>query len=170
MKLKYLLGVLGAVCVLLSPIKTSANSLSYVQPESSTGIPVEVREYAEIVGHHFNICPELLIAIAERESSLRPDAVNGPCKGLMQINANIHEQAFIDAGWTSEEWNNPYKNMYVAGSYLHELFEKYEDCGIVLGVYHGERNAVENGMSGNLSSYTEGILIRSEELERAYGK
>lgn len=170
MKLKYLLGVLGAVCVLMLPIKASANSLSYIRPEESTGIPIEVREYAEIVGHHFNICPELLIAIAERESSLRPNAENGPCKGLMQVNASVHKQVFIDAGWTSEEWDDPYKNMYVAGSYLHDLFEQYEDCGIVLGVYHGESDAVSRGMSGDISRYATEILKRSEELERAYGK
>ena len=88
----------------------------------------------------------------------------------MQVNAKTHSQRFEDAGWTSSEWDDAYKNMYVAASYLSDLFDKYEDVGIVLGIYHGESKAVEKGMSGNLSSYTTKILERSEELERMANK
>jgi soluble lytic murein transglycosylase-like protein len=110
------------------------------------------------------------MALAERESCFQADAENGACKGLMQVNAKTHSQRFEDAGWSSSDWSDSYKNMYVAASYLSDLFDKYEDVGIVLGVYHGESKAVEKGMSGNLSTYTTKILERSEELERIHQK
>ena len=158
--------ILFAVLSMAPAITAQANSLSYIPTEENTGIPEDIYQNANIIGNEFNICPELLIALAERESCFQTDAENGPCKGLMQVNARTHSQRFEDAGWTSSEWDDAYKNMYVAASYLSELFEKYEDVGVVLGVYHGESKAIEKGQRGELSSYTKGILERSEELER----
>lgn len=162
--------ILCAVLSMAPAITAQANSLSYIPTEEATGIPEEIYTNANIIGNEFNICPELLMALAERESNFTATAENGPCKGLMQVNAKTHSQRFEDAGWSSSDWSDSYKNMYVAASYLADLFEQYEDVGIVLGVYHGESKAVEKGMSGNLSSYTKGILERSEELERIHQK
>lgn len=170
MKKGTILGILIGVVVLSTPIQAQANSLSYIPTEEETGIPSDIYEYANIIGAEFDICPELLLAMAERESCFTATAENGACKGLMQVNAKTHSQRFEDAGWDSSEWSDAYKNMYVAASYLSDLFEQYEDVGIVLGVYHGESNAVEKGMSGNLSTYTTKILERSEELERIANK
>ena len=147
-------------------IQAQANALSIIPTEEVTGIPEEIYQYAEIIGGEFNICPELLLAIAERESRFQENAENGPCKGLMQLNTTCHKAKFEQMGWSAADWNDGYKNMYVAGAYLHELFEKYEDVGVVLGLYHGEAKA----KSGRLSSYTTKILERSEELERLAGK
>ena len=162
--------ILCAVLSMAPAITAQANSLSYIPTEETTGIPEEIYQNANIIGSEFNICPELLLAMAERESCFTATAENGACKGLMQVNAKTHSQRFEDAGWDSSEWADAYKNMYVAASYLSDLFDEYEDVGIVLGVYHGESNAVEKGKSGNLSSYTIKILKRSEELERLSGK
>ena len=164
-------GVILVMVLSMAPsVKAQANSLSDIPTEEETGIPDEIYQYAEIIGDEFDICPELLMALAERESRFKADAENGPCKGLMQVNSSTHKQRFIDAGWTASEWTDPYKNMYVGADYLHDLFEQYEDVGIVLGVYHGEKNAVAKGKSGNLSSYVTKILERSAELERINGK
>ena len=151
-------------------ILAHANSLSYIPTEEQTGVPVDIYQNAEIIGHTFNICPELLMALAERESRFTADAENGSCKGLMQVSTNFHKQRFIDAGWSTNDWDDSYKNMYVAGSYLSDLFRDYEDVGIVLGLYHGESDAVSRGKKGQLSSYVNQILERSEELERIHGK
>lgn len=155
---------------LASSITAQANSLSTIPTYEETGIPEEIYQDAEIIGHQFNICPELLMALAERESRCLPEVENGSCKGLMQVNASCHKQRFIDAGWSQDEWTDPYKNMYVAADYLSDLFADYEDVGIVLGLYHGESNAISKGKSGRLSSYVTGILERSEQLERLHGK
>ena len=167
---KIMAGILLGGTVLSLPITAQANSLSIVPTEEVTGVPEEIFEDANIIGHEFNICPELLMAMAERESRYTATAENGSCKGLMQVSVSCHKQRFIDAGWTTSEWTDAYKNMYVAADYLADLFEEYEDVGIVLGLYHGEKNAIQKGKSGNLSSYVTGILERSEELERFHGK
>ena len=155
---------------LVPSIKAQANSLSNIPTYEETGIPDEIYQDAEIIGHQFNICPELLMAMAERESRCLPEVENGPCKGLMQVNASCHKQRFIDAGWSESEWSDPYKNMYVAADYLSDLFNDYEDVGIVLGLYHGESNAISRAQKGQLSSYVTKILERSAELERIHGK
>lgn len=162
--------ILLMVLSMAPSVTAQANSMSYIPTEEETGVPEEIYQYAEVIGDEFNICPELLMALAERESCFQADAENGPCKGLLQVNATTHKQRFIDAGWSSSEWSDAYKNMYVGADYLHDLFEQYEDVGIVLGVYHGERNAVQKGQSGNLSRYVTKILERSAELERINGK
>ena len=162
--------ILLMVLSMAPSVTAQANSMSYIPTEEETGVPEDIYQYAEVIGDEFNICPELLMALAERESCFRADAENGPCKGLMQVNASTHKQRFVDAGWKSSEWTDPYKNMYVGADYLHDLFEQYEDVGIVLGVYHGEKNAVSKGKSGHLSSYVTKILERSAELERIHGK
>ena len=156
--------------VLVPSITAQANSLSTIPTIEETGIPEEIYQDAQIIGHEFNICPELLMAMAERESRCLPGVENGSCKGLMQVNASCHKQRFIEAGWSETEWIDPYKNMYVAADYLADLFDDYEDVGIVLGLYHGESNAVSRAQKGQLSSYVTKILDRSAELERIHGK
>lgn len=155
--------------MITAPIRVEANSLSYITPEDVDGIPAEISQNAEIIGGELNICPELLEAIAYQESRYNASATNGSCKGLMQV-SYYHDQRFIDAGWSPNDWDDSYKNMYVAAQYLSELFEKYEDVGVVLTVYHGESNAVAKAQSGRLSSYVEDILERSATLERLHGK
>jgi len=162
--------ILLAVLIMALPVQAQANSLSMIPTEEETGIPVEIYQDAEIIGNEFNICPELLLAIAERESRFQAGAKNGSCKGLMQLNTACHKARFEEMGWSSQEWTNAYKNMWVAADYLADLFEKYEDVGVVLGVYHGESDAVRRGQSGRLSSYVNKILERSEELERIANK
>lgn len=169
MKLR-LMGVLLGLAVLCHPVTAYANSISYIPTEETTGIPEDIYQYCEIVGNEFDICPELLMALAERESRCIPTASNGSCKGLMQVSVSFHKERFTDMGWSPEDWDDAYKNMYVAGDYLHDLFEDYDDPGTVLMIYHGESNAISKGESGNLSKYAQGILERSYELERVHGK
>lgn len=169
MKLR-LMGVLLGLAVLCHPVTAHANSLSYIPTEQETGIPETIYQYCEVVGSEFDICPELLMALAERESRCDPTVTNGPCKGLMQVNASCHKQRFLDMGWSPEDWDDAYKNLFVAGAYLHDLFEDYDDPGTVLMIYHGESNAISKGEAGNLSKYAQGILDRSYELERVHGK
>ena len=169
---KRLFAVILALVVFMStPITVKANSLSYIPPEDTDGIPQEIKENAEIIGQQFNICPELLEAIAYQESRYTAEVTNGTCRGLMQINTNIHRNRFINAGWDATEWSDPYKNMYVAAEYLAELFDKYEDVALVLYLYNGDtKNLKRYRESGYLSRYVESILEKSAELERLHGK
>lgn len=137
---------------------------STAQPAGSY-IPAEAQEACVKYGDEYGICPELLMAMIERESSGRPDAESGGCKGLMQISDRWHKDRMERLEVT--DIYDVDGNIHVGADYLAELFEKYEDVGIVLMVYHGEKNVVNKG---KLSSYADWILTRSVELERMNGK
>lgn len=137
---------------------------SVAQPAGSY-IPEEIQNVCVKYGEEYGICPELLMAMVEKESSGRPDAENGGCKGLMQISDRWHKDRMERL-----EVTNIYDvdgNIHVGADYLAELFEKYEDVGIVLMVYHGEKNAATKT---ELSDYADWILTRSAEMERMNGK
>lgn len=86
----------------------------------------------------------------------------------MQIKKSCHKKRMQDLGVT--DLSDIDSNIHVGADYLRELFDDYEDAGIVLGLYHGESNAVARGQSGDLSSYVTSILENSERLERLHGK
>ena len=50
-----------------------------------THISVEAKVSCYEYGEMYDICPELLMAMIEAESSGNPKAANGDCEGLMQI-------------------------------------------------------------------------------------
>lgn len=103
------------------------------------------------------------MAIIERESSGKPDAENGSCKGLCQISEKWHTYRMEELGIT--DIFDPESNIRLCADYLMELGAEYGDVAVALGVFHGESNA-----EIKISSYTVGILERSEELERAHNK
>lgn len=153
-----------------SPLQVSANSNSVQVYEDE--IPENIRQYCELVGTEFNICPELLEAIAFRESSFKPDARNGLHVGLMQINVKVHADRIASYGWTAEDMTDAYKNLMVAGDYLAELYEKYgDDNPIVLGYYSGNTKSVAKYKEyGFLCPYVEDVLERSANYERLHNK
>lgn len=122
-----------------------------------TYIKAEYVEICEEVGEEYCICPELLMAIIERESSGRADARNGACVGLMQVNENYHGDG--------ADLTDPATNIEIGAAYLVELAGEYGDVAVALGRFHGESKA-----EIEISNYTIGILERSEEIERSHGK
>lgn len=142
-------------------INASANS-------DDTYISNEAVVACEKYGEQYGICPELLMAMVETESGGDPKAVNGSCKGLMQVSEKWHQGRMERLGVT-----NIYDtagNILVATDYLYELFEKYGDVGLVLDVYNGNSKAMSNAESGIISEYASKVLTRSEKLERIHGK
>ena len=166
------MGIILGLALLCSPIEAKANSLSNIEDTSeSDGIPTDIRIYAELCGTEFNICPEFLEAIAYTESRFTATAENGSCYGLMQINLNAHKDRIASYGWTEADMADPYRNMMIASDYLRELFEEYEDPGMVLIVYNGATSALPAfKKNGTLPYYANSILKRSEEYERVHGK
>lgn len=94
----------------------------------------EWRDYIEIVAGQYGICPELVEAVIERESSWQPDAVNGTCIGLMQINPEYHMDRMERLG--VEDLRDPYDNILVGTDFLAELFRAYGDIYAVLMYYN----------------------------------
>lgn len=128
-------------------------------------IPLTEEEQKTIqdICKEYNVCYELVLALIERESAYRKDAVSasGTCHGLMQINPVFHD---CDGLYEADS------NVRTGVRYLAKLFNQYEDPGLVLDIYHGDKKAFERYERGQLSSYAKGIFERSEELERRHNK
>lgn len=126
-------------------------------------------EYTEEIGQQYGICPELLQAIAERESSLRIYATNGNCKGLMQISEKWHKDRMERLGVT--DIYDAYGNILLAADYIAELAEQNDDLYYVLMRYNMKRSTAKKLYeAGEYSKYAIGIVERSAELEREHGK
>lgn len=119
-------------------------------------------------GDQYGICPELLMAIAEKESGGNPKAENGGCKGLMQVNPTWHRGRMARLGVTNIY--DERENILVAADYLAELFEDCSEASYVLDVYNGNSKARYNLENGVLSPFAKWILNRSAELEELHGK
>lgn len=133
-----------------------------------THISVEAQVSCYEYGEMYDICPELLMAMIEAESSGNPKAENGDCKGLMQISERWHTGRMAEIG-ADDIWSET-DNIHIGANYLYELFNRYEDVALVLMVYNSESDAVEKAENGYISDYARKILERSAELERWKGK
>nr|DAV18898.1 MAG TPA: hypothetical protein [Bacteriophage sp.] len=160
-KMKMLAIALAASLVLSQPVMAKEE----IEP---THISVEAQAACCEYGEMYDICPELLMAMIEAESSGNPKAVNGDCKGLMQISERWHTGRMEEIG-ANDIWSET-DNIHIGANYLHELFNRYEDVALVLMVYNGESDAVEKAENGYISDYARKILDRSAELERWKGK
>ena len=146
----------------LIPIKVYANEDTYI---SDTAYNACVQ-----YGEEYCICPELLMAIIERESGGQAEAENSGCMGLMQISAKWHKERMYRLGVTNIF--NEEQNIHVAADYLAELFERYDEVYLVLICYNmGESGAQKLFDKGIYESdYAIEICERAEELERLHGK
>ena len=133
-----------------------------------THISVEAQVSCYEYGEMYDICPELLMAMIEAESSGNPKAENGDCKGLMQISERWHTGRMEEIG-ADDIWSET-DNIHIGANSLHELFNRYEDVALVLMIYNGESDAIEKAEKGYRSDYARKILDRSAELERWKGK
>ena len=145
-----------------------SNTMVVTAKGNDTYIKHQYQEYCKIIGDKYNVSPELLMAMIEKESSGNADAENGGCIGLMQIYEKYHKDRMERLGVT--DLYNPFWNIMVATDYLMELAEKYEDLGFVLMKYNGDSRANAYWEAGELSEYAASIIERSAELENVRGK
>ena len=164
-----MLGGLMSGLILTSHITVMAAS----QPDLYDEIPKDIKEYCEEIGQQYDICPELLEAIAWHESRFIPDVTNRKCYGLCQVNIKVHKDRIEKLGYTSEDMLEPYPNIHVAADLLAELYATYgDDNPIVLSLYAGEGwKAVERYKEyGFMTQIVSDILEKSAEYERLHGK
>ncbi len=135
---------------------------------NDTMLSDEAFEACNEIGEEYGISPELIMAIAETESSGNPNAKNGSCEGLMQVAGRWHKDRMkrLDV----EDIYDERGNILIATDYLLELFEEYEDVTRILDEYNGNSAAAGNEERGIVSEYAETVLSRAAELERAHGK
>lgn len=141
--------------------------------QNDDGIPKDIKEYCEEIGTEFNICPELLEAIAWHESRFIPTTKNHNHYGLMQINVEIHRQRIEKYIWTSNDMLKSYENIKVAADYLAELYELYgNDDVIILMMYTGGGwKAVEQYKEYSfLTEDVDHILTRRDFYNELHGK
>lgn len=170
--MKVIFLMLGIVSLFLSSSLSVSAKAEPSTIQYDDGIPEEIRLYCEEVGEQFNICPELLEAMAYNESRFYPTVTNGNCYGIMQVNVKIHAFRLEKYGYTEEDMFDPYCNLMVAADYLADLYEMYGDENpIVLSVYQGNWKAVSRYKEyGFLSNYVQTILEHSAEYERLHKK
>lgn len=129
------------------------------------GIPEEIQLSAYEIGDEYDISPELLMAVAFRESSYDPDAVNGDCTGLMQVSLSWHRDRMERLAVSEADLWEVYPNMLVAADYLRELFEKHKDVDRVLAYYHGESAAKDKDYKA--SGYVKDVITLAQALTDA---
>ena len=136
------------------------------------GIPDDLHEIFEKVAAEYKLCPEIMEAMAYRESRFIATVKSGNHYGLMQINVKIHADRINKYGWTSEDMFDPEKNITVAADYLSELYETYgDDDPVILGIYSGDWKSVSYYKeTGIMSNYVRDVLSRSAGYERVHGK
>ena len=134
--MKKILMIIPFLLLVSLPVKAGSND---------TWIPQSQIDLCESLGAEYGICPELLEALIERESSGKMEATNGSCYGICQINGAV---------W-GYEYDTEEKQIRKAC----EMLLGYE-CEVdeALARYQGQRNPHYDG-------YVEKILTRSHELE-----
>ena len=131
----------------------------------------ELIQITEEVGAMYDICPELLQAQVERESTYRIDATNGSCKGLAQISVKWHTDRMERLGVT--DIYEPYGNILVAADYLRELYNERQDDDtyyVLMRYNMAIDTANQLYAAGEITDYARGIVKRAMELERLHGK
>lgn len=94
----------------------------------------DIIAYTDEIGERYNICPELIQAVIERESHYNPDATNGDCVGLMQVSEKWHTDRMERLGVT--DLYDPYSNILVGTDYLAELWRETSSKGYGDDLYY----------------------------------
>lgn len=129
-------------------------------------------EYCEEIGEQYNIAPELLLALMERESGFNPKAKSkAGAVGLCQIIPKYQKERMEELGVT--DLYDPYSNILVCADILAEFREKYYgDLYLCLMCYNeGEYGGAKiRWDEERYSSYATGIVERAAEFgEVLYG-
>lgn len=153
-----------ATVLLMAAVLTPVTTAS---AENDTWISEEAQEQCITYGEEYGICPELLMAIIEQESSGQAYAENGSCKGLMQVSEKWHKDRMERLGVTDIFEDN----VLVGTDYLSELFAENDDLYWVLMAYNGGIDYANRMYEAEkYSRYAVSIANRSAELERLHGK
>ena len=126
---------------------------------------LQIHIFAECEKH--NIAPAIIIAMIERESNYKADAVgdNGNSLGLMQIQPRWNAERMERLGCT--DLLDPYQNVTVGIDVVAELVGENTDLYWVLMAYNGGRQyATRNMNNETYSDYALTVVERARELEK----
>ena len=119
-------GVIIAAMLMVMPVTAHA-----------TEIPADIQAINQEVEEETNVSRYLLAGLEYSESGFNERAVNnaGTCYGLCQVYKKFHLSRMERLG--VEDLFDKRGNIRVAADLLAELFEQYDDLGMVLLLYGG---------------------------------
>jgi SLT domain-containing protein len=132
-------------------------------------LPVEFQTYINKVAKSYEIAPEIVFSMIEKESAYDTTATsdNGDSEGLMQVQRKHHEERMSRLGCT--DLFDPYKNVLVGVDYLAELLTHYEgNIEMALTAYNaGPSGAYEHYFSHGIEAneYAEAVIENSKKIE-----
>lgn len=125
----------------------------------------EITAAAEGAAERYDIPVELILAVIETESSYRPNAKNGSCRGLMQIHT-------VNLDWLEKDFgreldlyditDNVYAGSYILAGYYH----KYDIHSALMAYNGGQgymRKMVRKGYES--STYSRKVVGIMEEMQ-----
>lgn len=148
---------------------SSVNGINIFKLPEETDIPEEYQNYCIEIGKQYHICPELLMAMIEQESSGRADIVNSAGDtGLLQVNPAWHRERMERLGVS--DLTDPHSNILVAADYLAELFSENDgDIYLVLMKYNMRHETAEDMFyAGKFSDYSVMVEHRAWELQQLH--
>ena len=131
------------------------------------GDDVALLEYINTLCETYELPPQLIYAMIERESSWKADALNaaGNCIGLMQISTvNLD---WLEESLGVEDLYDPYQNVLSGITMIASYIDTYGDYHMALMCYNcgsgGAQKLFDQGIYS--SSYSRWIVERMEELQ-----
>lgn len=98
-------------------------------------LPEMLQLYISVQCEDRNVPMPLVLAVIEKESSFKADAVSDTDDyGLMQINKTNHERFINEYGIT--DFLDPYQNVFCGITLLSEHYARYEDIDMALMAYN----------------------------------
>lgn len=124
----------------------------------NVNLSVEVQDCIIKECGKYNIPPEIVIAMIERESRFNPNSIgdNGNSFGLMQIQPRWHSGRMERLGCT--DLLNPIQNVTVGIDYLAEMKNRYGDIAKALTAYN------TGSYTGTITNYATAIMARANEV------
>ncbi|MBQ7431322.1 transglycosylase SLT domain-containing protein [Butyrivibrio sp.] len=136
----------------------------YVYAKTDTDVPVKVAQSSEYYGGMYGIDPNLIRAICFVESSYIPTMDNGQCKGIMEVNTDVHQDVMEMKNIT--DIYDIDQNINCGAWVLYQYLEEDEDINVVLMRYNGDYTGLKNYYkTGAVSEYVNKVLDLQSRLK-----
>ena len=125
----------------------------------------DLQDHLLKVCEDYNVPPELVVGLIDKESEFSPNEEYGGALGLMQVMPKWHRDRMARLGCT--DLFDPYQNITVGVDYLAELLGRGKGVEWALMAYNGgPAYANEMAADGEVSSYASIILDLAENYRR----
>ena len=122
-----------------------------------TDVPKKIAESSAYYGGMYGIDPDLIMAICFVESSHIPDAANGVCKGVMQVNTEMYKDIIENKNIT--DIFDIDQNINCGAWVLYQYMQEDDDINIVLMRYNGDSTGLKKyKKTGEASEYAQKVL------------